>query len=641
MELQINKRTRIPVPADHMRRMLGWMVIDAVVVLAAYTFAFFARAIPSPLYFFQNFWFIVLATVIISVMLVSFGVYRRIWSMTSGHDATIILSAFVGATPLIALLDVAIVARPIPLSVTLIGNFVAMSSIVALRYRSRLVTGAVWRWKAIWGEEFPAVDTRVLIIGAGEDGQALAWRLKHRFPKEDAYKVVGFVDDDPEKLRMYVEGCKILGSRNDIPRIADSNNIDVIVVAIHNIQGQAFREILEICESTNARIKIAPDMRAFMSAKHSTTLLRDIKAEDLIGRGPVTRHEAVNLNLVTNKVILVTGAAGSIGSELSRQLCRYNAKNVIILDNNESGLHELQIELNAKFPDTWIEPALVDITNRDMMRTVFATYRPQIVFHAAAYKHVPMMERYPGEALRVNLGGTRNLTEFAREFGVERFVLISTDKAVKPSSVMGASKRACELLLRSLSEQAGNKTLFTSVRFGNVFGSRGSVVPTFNNQIENGGPVTITDPEMSRYFMSIAEAVNLVIHAACMTRGGDSFLLKMGEEVRIMDLAERMIRLRGMRPGVDIEIKVTGMRPGEKLHEELHSETEILLDTIHPNIVQLRSKFEEFDANNYLDRMSDVLSRGLGATTDDLYDLIEEKPVTSIAEETPILEMVL
>jgi len=618
------------------------MAFDAAVVMIAYTVCYFARSIKNPYGLLENFWFIVFATLILSASLLYFGVYRRIWSMTSGHDATIILGAFISATPLILFLDLILPTRPLPISVVLIGNFLTASTIVAFRYRSRLVTGVAWRWKAVWEEEFPTVDTRVLIIGAGEDGQALAWRLKHRFPKEDSYKVVGFVDDDPKKLRMYVEGTPILGTRTDIPHLTEANNIDVIVVAIHNIQGTDFREILEICESTKARIKIAPDMRAFMSAKQSTTLLRDIKAEDLIGRGPVTRHEAVNLNLVTNKVILVTGAAGSIGSELSRQLCRYNATNVIILDNNESGLHELQIDLKAKFPEISVEPALVDITNRDMLRTVFAAYRPQIVFHAAAYKHVPMMERYPGEALRVNLGGTRNLTDFAKEFGVERFVLISTDKAVKPSSVMGASKRACELLLRSLSEQPGNTTLFTSVRFGNVFGSRGSVVPTFNNQIDNGGPVTITDPEMSRYFMSIAEAVNLVIHAACMTNGGDSYLLKMGEEVRIVDLAERMIRLRGMRPGVDIEIKITGMRPGEKLHEELHSETEVLLDTIHPNIVQLRSKFEEFNADNYLIRMSDVLARGIGATTSDLYDLIAEKPAAlSISEETPVLAMVV
>jgi len=365
-----------------------------------------------------------------------------------------------------------------------------------------------------------------------------------------------------------------------------------------------------------------------------------VKAEDLIGRGPVTRHEGINLDLVTSKTIMVTGAAGSIGSELSRQLCRYNASNVIILDNNESGLHEIQIELAAKFPGTHVEPALVDITNREMLFNVFAQYKPQIVFHAAAYKHVPMMERYPGEALRVNLGGTRNLTDCAREFGVERFVLISTDKAVNPSCIMGASKRACELLLRSLAQQPGEKTLFTSVRFGNVFGSRGSVVPTFNNQIENGGPVTITDPEMSRYFMSIAEAVNLVIHAASMTKGGDAYLLKMGEEVRIIELAERMIRLRGMRPDKDIEIKITGMRPGEKLHEELHSESELLQDTVHPNIVQMSSTFTEFNGKDYLDRMSDLLSRGLGAKNHDLYELIEEKSSVS-APEMPEMAMAI
>ncbi len=311
-------------------------------------------------------------------------------------------------------------------------------------------------------------------------------------------------------------------------RIAEARNIDLIVVAIHNISGPDFRQVLTACESTKALIKVVPDLQELVNARQGAALLRDVQAEDLIGRNPITRHEAVDLAPVMNKVILVTGAAGSIGSELSRQIMLYKPTKAILLDNNESGLHDLVTELRSKFPAVELVPALVDITIRSAIHSVFEKHRPQIVFHAAAYKHVPMLEYYPREALRVNIGGTRNVAELARDYGVERFVLISTDKAVNPSSIMGATKRVCELMLHALSQDPDCHTLFASVRFGNVLGSRGSVVPTFNRQIDSGGPVTVTHQEMTRYFMSIPEAVNLIIHAACMTNGNDIYVLADG-----------------------------------------------------------------------------------------------------------------
>ncbi len=330
-----------------------------------------------------------------------------------------------------------------------------------------------------------------MIIGAGESGQTLAWRLKHRM-SGGAYEIVGFIDDDPEKQNMFVEGCRVLGGRDEIIRIAEARNIDLIVVAIHNISGPDFRRVLTACESTKALIKVVPDLQELVNARQGAALLRDVQAEDLIGRNPITRHEAVDLAPVMDKVILVTGAAGSIGSELSRQIMLYKPTKAILLDNNESGLHDLVTELRSKFPAVELVPALVDITVRSSIHSIFESNRPQIVFHAAAYKHVPMLEYYPREALRVNIGGTRNVAELARDFGVERFVLISTDKAVNPSSIMGASKRVCELMLHALSKDKSCQTLFASVRFGNVLGSRGSVVPTFNRQIDSGGPVTVT-----------------------------------------------------------------------------------------------------------------------------------------------------
>lgn len=530
------------------------------------------------------------------------GVYQRIWSRTSGHGITVIIKAVLAATVFIIPVMLLFDQYRLPFSIVLLGNLLSLGGFIAVRYRSRLATSLLWRWKAVVLREFPKMQTRVLIIGAGESGQAVAWRLIHRF-NNGSHNVVGFIDDDPEKQNMYVEGRRVLGTRHDIIRLAESMNIDLIVVSVHNISGPDFREILTACENTKALIKVVPDLEAMVNAKHSHGLLRDVQAEDLIGRTTITRHEAVDLSPVTGKAILITGAAGSIGSELSRQIIQYSPTKAILLDNNESGLHDLTVELNTKYPEIELVPVLADITISSAIHTIYEKYRPQIVFHAAAYKHVPMLEYYPSEAVRVNIGGTRNIATLAQEFEVERFVLISSDKAVNPSNIMGATKRACELLLHALSQEPNNRTRFASVRFGNVLGSRGSVVPTFNRQIDSGGPVTVTHAEMTRYFMSIPEAVNLIIHAACLTEGNDIYVLTMGEVVRIVELAERMIRLRGLRPYKDIEIQFTGVRPGEKLHEELFHGDEKPLETIHPNILQVNTWVESFDGRAYLAKL--------------------------------------
>ena len=477
----------------------------------------------------------------------AFGVYQHIWHKTSGHDVDIIVYAVMAASIVLSAVVLMFGQQPLPLILVLLANGLALVGFVATRYRSRLFSGGARRWRYVMRSSKQKM-TKVLIVGAGESGQALALRFRqHQWPADTLYKVVGFIDDDPDKQGMYIEGGRVLGAHRDIERIAAERDVDLIVVAVHNISGVAFRDILSHCERTKAVIKVIPDLFGLVSSRKGAALLRDVQPEDLLGRSLIGRHEAVDLTPVTGKVILVTGAAGSIGSELSRQMMGYQPTKAILLDNNESGLFDLEMELRALHPDVELVPALVDITNREALQAVFEVYDPQVVFHAAAYKHVPMLERYPREAVRVNIGGTRNVAQFAQAFGVERFVLISTDKAVNPSSVMGASKRACELLLHALSTQ-GSKTLFTSVRFGNVLGSRGSVVPLFNRQIDRGGPITVTHREMTRYFMSIPEAVNLIIHAASLTEGDNTYFLQMGEVVKIVDLAERMIRLRGTAP---------------------------------------------------------------------------------------------
>ena len=582
-------------------------LLDVVITWAAFLAVFFTRAVTTSLDLELGFYSLLAVTFVNLVALYSFGVYDRIWSRTSGHGVTVLIYAVVAATVVLSLADIIFSPRPVPLSVLLVGNMLALVGYVGIRYRSRLISGLTWRWRAVWHHEFPRSDIRILIIGAGNSGQTLALRM--RYPQRDAsYKIVGYIDDDPGKQGLYVEGYRILGTRQQIKELVETRHVDLIAFAIHNIEGDDFREILSICEQTKAKIKVVPDILADLNDKSAVALLRDVQADDLLGRSEIARHEGVDLSPVEQKVILVTGAAGSIGSELSRQIVTYEPVRVILLDNNESGLHDLLLDLQERHPEVELIPALVDISLCDELHRVFARYRPQVVFHAAAYKHVPMLEHSPHEALRVNVRGTANLMALAHEFAVERFVFISTDKAVNPTSVMGASKRLGELMLHA-SALEGASTRFAAVRFGNVLGSRGSVVPTFTRQIQHGGPITITDEQMTRYFMTIPEAANLIIHAACITEGDDIYLLKMGETVRIVDLAERMIRMRGLRPYVDIAIVSTGIRPGEKLHEELFAESEAPMPTVHPGIVQLKSWQPGFDSQQFRRQTEDLLTQ--------------------------------
>jgi FlaA1/EpsC-like NDP-sugar epimerase len=595
-------------------------VLDGILVFISYIAAFSVRSVTASLRFTDSVPFILFVVATTIIVLYLFGAYYRIWAQCSGHEITLIFKAMATTSLFVVFADLVIQPRPLPLSVILVANALLTSGLVAIRYRSRLITGASWRWKAIWSYEFPIPSPKinVLIIGAGESGQAFAWRLKHRI-QDHSYHLIGFIDDDPDKLHMYVEGCPILGTRSDLVRVADTYNVDLIVVALHNISGTDFREILTLCEQTKARIKVVPNVMAIVDATHNAPLLRDVEPEDLIGRKHLRRRDDVDFSAMTHKVILITGAAGSIGSELSRQILEYEPTRVILLDNNESGLHDLMTELNTRYPDIDLVPVLADITLRGNLELVFREQRPQVVFHAAAYKHVPILEYHPQEAFRVNIRGTIYMAAVAGETGVERFVFISTDKAVSPSSVMGATKRIGELILHALSEQADYPTLFTSVRFGNVLGSRGSVIPTFNRQIESGGPVTVTHSDMTRYFMSIPEAANLIIHAACLTGGDDIYMLQMGEVVRIVELAERMIRLHGLRPYQDIEIKYTGVRPGEKMHEELFDASEYPAATQHPDIMQLKTRAENFDTTCFLQQVEALMNSPSVSSADIFY----------------------
>ncbi|MCZ7545712.1 MAG: SDR family NAD(P)-dependent oxidoreductase [Anaerolineae bacterium] len=566
---------RITARADHFRLQphkatLLSAAVDALIVAAAYVGVLSMRAFITPFGWAHALGFICPAVVITLAALCGFGVYRRIWSRTSGHGVTVLFAAVAVATAVLGALDVGIDAatnagRPMPLSVLAVGSALAFSGLVAVRYRSRLRTGLAWRWRAVWFGDFPRTPTRVLVVGAGGSGQTLAWRLKHRAPQGERYVVVGFIDDDPAKQGRYIEGAPVLGTRGDIPRVAEAQRVDLIVMALHNVAGPDFRAILAQCQDTRARIKVVPNMFACLQATEGAPALHAVQPEDFLGRSAPARDRAIDLTPLTGKVILVTGAAGSVGFALCRRLIDLDIAALLVLDNNESGLHDTVTALRACCPEAVVWPVLVNVADAGQVARAFRAHRPHVVFHAAAYKHVPMLEIYPEQAVRVNIGGTWNLAHAALEAGAERFVLVSTVEAANPAHTLGATKRICEQILEALSQPAGGATRFTSVRLTNVVGSRGSVVPTFAWQVDHGGPVTVTDPDMARCFMSQAEAVDLILAAACLTEGGDRFACSTGDATRIIDLAERMIRTRGLRPHEDIAIRVVGRRPGEQV----------------------------------------------------------------------------
>ncbi|MFZ0180743.1 MAG: SDR family NAD(P)-dependent oxidoreductase, partial [Candidatus Dormiibacterota bacterium] len=436
--------------------------------------------------------------------------------------------------------------------------------------------------------------TRAVVYGAGELGQLLVRRLRTHADGR-GYRIVGFLDDDPRKHGLTVHGIKVVGGRDVLRYFVAKENVDVIVLAMGITTGSDMRDILALAQGTAAQIKVAHDVVNWMGDRYSAALLRDMRAEDLIGRQPTgLDHERCH-ELVGGRTVLVTGACGSIGSELIRQILGLEPARIVAVDMNESGLYDLAVEAKALKAEVEMWVVVGDVTNRERMLDLVRTERPEVIFHVAAYKHVPLMELYPHEAAWTNVWGTWVMADAAAHSRAGHFVLVSTDKAVNPSSVMGATKRMAEILVHGAGEDestghAASKVQMTVVRFGNVLGSRGSVVPTFERQIELGGPVTVTHSDMTRYFMHPEEAAALIVEAASLSTGDDVFMLDMGDRIRIEDLAYRMIRLRGLRPNVDIQLEHTGLRPGEKLHEELIYGHELRLDTAHPRVFQIDSQ---------------------------------------------------
>lgn len=441
---------------------------------------------------------------------------------------------------------------------------------------------------------------RIMIVGAGTSGSVI---LKEMMTSRHTNgTVVCFVDDDLNKKGKYLNGVPIAGSREDIPSLAREYRVDEIYVALPSAPAKERKKIIEICRETDCRIKVLPGIYQLLNGEVSVAKLREVQIEDLLGRDPIRVNLDEIMGYVQDKVILVTGGGGSIGSELCRQIAGHKPRQLIVFDVYENNAYDLQQELERTFPDLNLTVLIGSVRNTHRIETVFESYRPDIVYHAAAHKHVPLMENSPNEAIKNNVFGTYKTARAAGRYGAKRFVLISTDKAVNPTNIMGASKRMCEMVVQMMDRRY--KTEFVAVRFGNVLGSNGSVIPLFRKQIAEGGPVTVTHPDIIRYFMTIPEAVSLVLQAGAYAKGGEIFVLNMGEPVRILDLAKNLIRLSGYVPNEDIMIEFTGLRPGEKLYEEMLMDEEGMQDT--PNKLIHIGKPIEFDEEEFQKQLDEL-----------------------------------
>lgn len=559
------------------------LAVDLAIINASMFLAFMIRydwyldqpAILTCLQF--MFW----ASVIKIGLLLFFGMYTWSFHYASVSEAIGVLK--VSTLGSLLLITVAFFTKNIVISrsVLLIDYFIFLFLITASRFFPRVLI----KFRQIRSANFK----KLLIVGAGAAGELVARQIVNS--KERGYLAIGFIDDNPVKLGSRIHGIKVLGKTGDIKKVVKDYFVDELIIAIPSASGRTIRNIISKCERADVKIKILPKVHKILTGELSVSQIRDVDPEDLLGRDMVEINPKDFSSFLKNKVVLVTGAAGTVGAELCRQIAAYEPKRLVMCDYNENETCFLRMELEKKYDYVGIETIIGDIKDISLLKSLFSRYRPNVVFHSAAHKHVPLMEMLPSAAVKNNIIGTRNIVYAAEHYKTERFVMISTDKAVNPTSVMGASKRISEMIIQAKAKKA--RTKFMAVRFGNVIGSSGSVVPIFKKQIEQGGPVTVTHPEVKRFFMTVNEAAQLVIQAGSMGKGGEIFILDMGEQIKIGDLAKNLITLSGLEPGEDIEIVFTGLRPGEKMYEET------LLDIEHDKATKHEKIFiaqpDEFD----------------------------------------------
>lgn len=505
-----------------------------------------------------------------------FRLYNSLWAFASETELQNLVSACVISTIVdgVGLYLFKVDVRPVPLSYHFMYGFILIALIFADRFSYRFFRSQKHKIQNRKN------TINVMVIGAGDAGNSI---IKEIATSNFSTMTVGcIIDDDKSKWGNYIQGVKVEGGRDKIIECVDTHSIDEIFIAIPSASRKTIKEILEICKETECKLRSLPGIYQLVNGEVSVSKLRDVEVEDLLGREPIQVDTDSILGYVQDKVVLVTGGGGSIGSELCRQIAGHKPKKLIILDIYENSAYEIQQELLYKYPELDLLVLIASVRNTNRMNMIFETYRPDIVYHAAAHKHVPLMETSPNEAIKNNVFGTWKTAQAAAYYGTKKFVMISTDKAVNPTNIMGASKRICEMIIQCFNRHYD--TEFVAVRFGNVLGSNGSVIPLFKKQIAQGGPVTVTHPDIIRYFMTIPEAVSLVLQAGAYAKGGEIFVLDMGEPVKILDLAKNLIRLSGYKVDEDIKIEFTGLRPGEKLYEELLMDEEGLQDTANKMI---------------------------------------------------------
>ena len=550
--------------------------------------------------------------VVTLVLFVLFKLYRSVWRFASSAELLNVIGAC-SASIILQIIGMGVLHMRMPVSYYLMKYVILIAGVGTVRFTYRILR--MFQERRLFGEKDPRKNT--MIIGGGEAGAMIIKEFQNSSYLNQ--KICCVIDDNPAKQGKYLRGIKIMGGRSDICRLVQELKIEEIIVAMPSAPRSEVKEILNICKETDCELRVLPGLYQMIKGEVSISQLRKVEIEDLLGRDPIRVKLDEIMGYVAGKVILVTGGGGSIGSELCRQVAAHEPKRLIIFDIYENNAYDIQQELKDKYPNLDLVVLIGSVRNTHRINSVFEKYRPDIVYHAAAHKHVPLMEDSPNEAIKNNVFGTYKTAMAADRYGAKRFVLISTDKAVNPTNIMGASKRLCEMVIQMMNRHSA--TEFVAVRFGNVLGSNGSVIPLFKKQIEKGGPVTVTHPDIIRYFMTIPEAVSLVLQAGALAKGGEIFVLDMGEPVKILDLAENLIRLSGYKPYEDIDIEFTGLRPGEKLYEELLMSEEGLQET--PNKLIHIGKPIEFDEEKFREQL-EILKKTADKDSDSIKQLVKE-----------------
>ena len=582
-------------------RNLLLVIIDILIIIAGYIASMIFLSMEVQLVSFIK--QVCLCVVIYEIFLNVFHMYQNMLHYEVGKDYVKYIISAILSVGTITVIAKILGLEYLTIKMNLLSGILIAGVFVMYRLAGRSILSRKASAKYGNQEKTKVKAKNLLIIGAGMGAREIIITIKNSM--RDRYNIVGIIDDNKNKLNHYILGIKVIGTRYEIPRFAKEYDVDEIFFAINKIDAVSRRKILEICQETGVKTRVLPTTEEVIDRQGAMNSLRNVQIEDLLGRDPIELDNKNIKNLIKDKTILVTGGGGSIGSELCRQIIKYKPQNLVILDIYENTLYDIERELEADYPTANIKAIIGSVRDKERLEEVFNKYKPNVVFHAAAHKHVPLMETSPLEAIHNNVFGTYNVVNCADKFGVEKFVLISTDKSVHPTNIMGASKRVCEMIVQTKNKTS--KTDFVAVRFGNVLGSNGSVIPLMKKQIEKGGPVTVTHKEITRYFMTIPEAVQLILQAVTYAKGGEIFVLDMGEPVKIYDLAVSLIRLMGYEPNVDIPIIITGLRPGEKLYEELLMAEEGLVSTKHDKIfITQPMHLEEKELNEKLYELGNI-----------------------------------